>query len=186
MADQDASGSRGAAPSAENAERAFRRAMAQTPAGVAVTAVDDGLAAHAMTVSSFTSVSLAPPLCLICVKADSPFLPILRHARRFAVHTLTEDQEDVAQLFASRPVEERLRSLSRADAAPPRLANYLVRLTLSLWREHPAGDHSIVVGEVERIETALGDAAVLGDRAFDRLPPALTWWRSALGSLTPR
>lgn len=164
----------GAAGDKEAAARRFRDAMAQLPAGVTIAAADDGVSAHGLTVSSFASVSLNPQLCLICVRAESPLLPILRRAGRFAVHILSADQAPLARLFASASSAERQRALFRAPGRPPRLASFLVRFDLELQAEHPAGDHSVVIGQVRGVERA------------PKPGPALTWWRSALGTLAPR
>lgn len=169
----------------ETRARYFRRAMAQWPAGVTVAAADDGAACHGLTVSSFTSVSLNPPLCLICLRNETPLLPILRRAGRFAVHVLAEDQQDVAALFAAGPASQRLARLLRHPGAPPRLERFLVRFSFTLYDQRAAGDHEIVVGAVERIETAQGDVADLQDGAFGELPAPLTWWGSRMGSLAP-
>lgn len=169
--------------------RHFRRMMAQWPSGVAIATADDGRDAHGLTVSSFTSVSLAPPLCLVCLKNDTPMLPILRRSGRFAVHALSEAQGDLAALFASASAQERLAALQLAanrDGEAPRLHRFLTRFAFRLWQETPAGDHAIVIGAVEAMQTAHGDVAELGETAFEDLPSPLSWWRSELGTLAPR
>lgn len=167
-------GAEGDAAAKATEERRFRDAMAQLPAGVTVAAADDGVAAHGVTVSSFTSVSLDPPLCLICLNARTPLLPILRRSGRFAVHILTTDQEHLARLFAAAPAGERRGALFRAAGRPPRLAAFLARFDLALEAEHPAGDHIVVIGRVLSIERAPKPTA------------PLTWWRSSFGALAPR
>lgn len=162
---------------AEIEERRFRRAMAQLPAGVTVATADDGRQAHGVTVSSFTSVSLSPPLCLVCLRLESPLLPILRAAKRFAVHILAADQAALARRFAEASAEARLEALRRAPDAPPTLDGALVRFDFRLSAEHRGGDHAIVIGEALAIENA-------ADNAADP-PDALTWWRSRLGALAP-
>lgn len=165
-------------PSPADAEKRFRRAMAQFAAGVTVLTADDGAAAHGVTISSFTSVSLRPPLCLVCVNLDSAALPILRRAERFAVHVLSSEQEGVARVFAQAPPEERAALLRRAPGEPPRVEDALVRFDLKVWAEYDGGDHAIVLGKVVGVENAAESAEPA------RAP--LTWWRSALGSLAPR
>lgn len=146
--------------------------MARLPAGVCVIAADDGETAHAMTASSFTSLSLDPPLVLFCVGRDARLFPILRRAGAFAVHILAADQRDVAELCAGGPADARLERLERAPTAPPRLAGALARFDCALHAEHPGGDHVIVVGAVRGLEMEP-----------DRDKPALLWWLSAMSPL---
>ncbi|MEM9726022.1 MAG: flavin reductase family protein [Pseudomonadota bacterium] len=167
-------------------QNAFRRAMAQAPSGVTVTTAAHGGEAHGLTVSSFTSVSLEPLLCLVCIQKSSVALPMIERSGRFAVHVLGADQEDDAQFFASAPPEARLSRMGVAAGQAPRLERFLVRFSFDLFEMRPAGDHRIVLGEARRIETARGDAAALGEAAFDGLADPLTWWRSEMGSLAPR
>ncbi|MEL6978335.1 MAG: flavin reductase family protein [Pseudomonadota bacterium] len=168
----------------------FRKAMAQWPAGVAVVTADDGAAAHGLTVSSFTSVSLTPPQCLVCVNHASPLLPILRRADRFAAHLLTETQAELAMVFAGSDAAARTRALQRRAAEPPRLARFLIRFEMRLAAEWPAGDHAVLLGEATAIERGAAAAPLDRSGPVDDSEPAdarpLTWWRSALGSLAPR
>lgn len=152
-------------------ERAYRDAMALYAAGVAVVAADDGARIHALTVSSFTSVSLAPPLLLICVKQESDFLIVARAARRFSLNILREDQAALGKLFATAPQDERRAALSAVPGGPPRLvdpAGPLVRFNCVLNAEHRAGDHSILVAEPIELEA-------------DSHGRPLVWWRGRLG-----
>jgi flavin reductase (DIM6/NTAB) family NADH-FMN oxidoreductase RutF len=80
----------------------FRKVCGHFPTGVtAVTAVtaDGGVAA--LTVNSFTSVSLHPPKVLFCVATSSSSFRVLADASRIAIHILSQDQEDVARRFAT-------------------------------------------------------------------------------------
>lgn len=152
-------------------QRAYRDAMALYAAGVAVIAADDGARAHALTVSSFTSVSLRPPLLLACVKEESEFLPVVRAARRFSLNILREQQAALGKLFAAAPQPERLAQIQRTPGDSPRLSDALgplARFDCALRAEHAAGDHAILVGEVAGLES-------------DPLGRPLVWWRGALG-----
>lgn len=154
-------------------ERAFRDAMAELPCGVTVLTADDGAMAHAMTASSFTSVSLDPLLVLICVKQDARLTPILRRAGRFGVHILAEDQKALAELCAGGPAEERIAQLERRAEGAPRLPSWLARFECRLHAEHTGGDHAVFLGAVEEIAgaTPAPDAAA---------PAPLLWWRGRL------
>lgn len=164
---------RGAAEAAQ--ERRFREAMALFPTGLVVAAADDGEQARGLTVASFTSVSLDPPLALVCVRAESRFLPTLRRAGLFAAHVLTAEQRAAAELFAAGSLEDRAAALTRrAGDAGPRLEGALARFELALEAEHPAGDHVLVLGRALRVEIAEGASE------------PLTWWRSTMDALAPR
>ena len=77
----------------------FRQVMGQFTTGVTVVTArsEDGLAG--LTVNSFTSVSLEPPLVLICVDVNSTALPFIRASGNFAVNILTSEQENLFVMF---------------------------------------------------------------------------------------
>lgn len=161
--------------------RAFRNAMALFPSGVTVITADDGEAALGMTVASFTSVSLEPPLVLACIGEGASIRPIVERAGAFAAHVLGANQRETAELFAYGEPAARAAALFRQSDAPPplrppRLLGALARFECDLEQVHPAGDHLILVGRVRAVEAA--------ERAD--APAPLTWWLGALGSLTPR
>lgn len=157
--------------------RAFKDAMGRFATGVTVIAADDGDAAHAMTASSLTSVSLSPPLILFCVGLEARLTPIIRRAGRFAIHILSEDQRALAELCAVGAVEERLAHLTREEGRPPRLERCLARLDCDLYAEHPGGDHAIFVGAVKSLEDATAPPTSQIDQQASSYP--LLWWRSA-------
>ena len=151
-------------------ERAYRNAMSLYANGVSIVTADDGVAAHGLTASSFTSVSLAPPLLLVCVSEKSPFLPIVRSAERFALNVLRESHAPLAATFARAPAGDRLTHLERLPPTPPRLCDAdgpLVRFDCTLHAEHVAGDHSILVGRPIDLEA-------------DAEGAPLVWWRGEL------
>lgn len=148
--------------------RAFRDAMSQFVTGVTVVAADDGARAHAITANSFTSVSLDPPLVLVCVGLQSSLVPILRAAGRFSVSVLAASARETAATCAAGSAEARRALLVRrgADARPsaPRLAEAAAWFDCALQAEHPGGDHGIFVGRVEAL-------------SVDPAKPPLVWWR---------
>ncbi len=80
----------------------FRKVCGHFPTGVtAVTAVTADGAVAALTVNSFTSVSLDPPKVLFCVATSSSSFKVLDQASRIAIHILSQDQEDLARRFAT-------------------------------------------------------------------------------------
>ncbi|MFC4565169.1 flavin reductase family protein [Nocardiopsis mangrovi] len=127
----------------------FRRALGAHPAGVVVVTADDGGHPVGLTATSFTSVSLAPPLVAFYVAASSSTWPRLRGAGHFAVNLLTEDQREVAARFARRgdrfapPTE-----WTRGPDGTPLLGGAAAHLSCRLHRIEEVGDHWLVVGRV--------------------------------------
>ena len=145
---------------------ALRRVMAQFTSGVTVvTALRAGVK-HAMTATAVCSVSLTPPLVLVCVSRASRFHVAVLEAEAWCVSLLSADQAPVARHFANRGRD----LLSQFDAVPftpsPRSGTPVVDGALA-WMEcftygrHDGGDHTIVVGEL----VAAGTARPPGPRA---------------------
>src|SRR5262245_34400205 len=79
----------------------FRRACGRWATGVTIaTALDDLGAPHGLTVSSFTSVSLEPPLVLVCLGHKVTVIDIFRKAKYFGVNVLAADQQELSDRFA--------------------------------------------------------------------------------------
>jgi flavin reductase len=131
----------------------FRTVMGRFATGVTVvTCVQDGFD-HAMTANSFTSVSLDPPLVLVCVENDSRFHEAISQAGSWAVSVLHSGQRGRARWFATRgrPLVGQLDSTPSTRSAITGslvLDGALAVLECRTTAVHPAGDHDIVVGEV--------------------------------------
>ena len=127
----------------------LREALACWSSGVAVLAVRDEGDVVAMTVSSFSSLSLRPPLVMLAVDGQAAVLPSLEEVGRFTVSILADDQRRLALSYADRfPFEQAF----AAGEADPVLAAALASLVCTVAQVHPGGDHRIVVGRVERVE----------------------------------
>jgi flavin reductase (DIM6/NTAB) family NADH-FMN oxidoreductase RutF len=133
----------------------FRRALGGFATGVTVITVARGAdQVHGMTANAFCSVSLEPPLVLVCVDHASDTHPLLLAAPRFGVNVLREDQREVARFFAGaekNPREaERLGIRYRfTSRGTPLLDSALAQLDCAVAARHEAGDHTIFVGQVE-------------------------------------
>ena len=129
----------------------FREVMGRFPTGVAVvSARADGSTVWGLTVNSFTSVSLEPPLILVCIDRGAASHDKLIAAETFAISMLAEDQADIARRFAAEPVETRFEDVAwrnASDGSPvlEGAAAWLECLTSGVM---PGGDHSIVLGRV--------------------------------------
>lgn len=136
----------------------FRKAMAQFPSGVTVvTTLDEHGALVGFTASAFSSLSMDPPLVLVCPALTSATYPHLVRNQRFAIHILASDQQDLAMAFASKGADK-VAALEWAvsDLGNPLLIGASCVLECTLWREYEGGDHAILVGEVQRIDRAEG------------------------------
>jgi flavin reductase (DIM6/NTAB) family NADH-FMN oxidoreductase RutF len=128
----------------------FRRACGQFPTGVTVTTVlgRDG-APYGITVSSFTSVSLTPPLVLVCVDHRSHLIEHFQDGCSFGINVLCERQQDMSQRF-SRNGPDRFESVSwyPGSTGVPLLPGVLANFECRLVDRRAAGDHLILIGEV--------------------------------------
>jgi flavin reductase (DIM6/NTAB) family NADH-FMN oxidoreductase RutF len=140
----------------------MRRVLGHFATGVTVVTARAGGEPVGMVANSFTSVSLDPPLVLFCAGADSETWPRLRQADRFCVNVLGHHQRELAVSFARKGTDryEGVELVDRGDG-PPRLAGAIAHVECHIWAEYPGGDHTIVVGEVEELAVADGDAAAL-------------------------
>jgi flavin reductase (DIM6/NTAB) family NADH-FMN oxidoreductase RutF len=145
---------------------ALRHAMSQFAAGVTVISAVTGGIAHAMTATAFCSVSLEPPLCLVCVAKSSRFHAAITTARRWAVSILAADQEPLARHFSHRGRD----LLTQFDTVPHRAApssgaplilGATTWLECVTYAEQDGGDHTIVLGEVIWAADATLDTAPL-------------------------
>ena len=135
----------------------FRQVMGQFTTGVTIvtTRSQDGLAG--LTVNSFTSVSLEPPLVLICVDLYSTALPFIRASGSFAVNILTTEQENLSRCFATTSSERYEHfchaSFHLASTGSPILDGALAFIDSRIVAEYPGGDHAIFLGLVEAMGT---------------------------------
>ena len=135
--------------------REFRRVMGHYPTGVTVVtaACPDG--PEGMTIGSFASVSLDPPLVSFCPAHDSDSWIRMRDVDSFCVNVLGDDQADVSVTFASK-AEDRFEGLStRIEATgAPVIDGCLAWIDCRVHAIHTSGDHDIVVGRVVALGTA--------------------------------
>lgn len=129
---------------------AFREALGCYGTGVTVVTTRADNAPLAITVNSFTSVSLDPPLVLWCLADLSNRYVGFSTAERFAIHVMAEDQQDSARAFARDGRDFSHCGWSADDSGIPLLDGCLARFDCRLFGRHNAGDHLIIVGEVTR------------------------------------
>ena len=134
----------------------FRVACGRYATGIAVATVmgTDG-APHGLTVNSFTSVSLSPPLILLCVAHSSAVLEYFRATPFFAINILREEQRALSGHFA-RTGHDRFEGVSwtAGISGAPLLPGSLAVLQCEMHKRVVAGDHDILIGEVRALEIA--------------------------------
>ena len=130
----------------------FRAVLGRFASGITiVTTRDESGTDHGMTISAFCSVSLEPPLVLICVAHTASTHPVLMRQERFGVSMLSAGQEPLSRRFAD--VEsDRFEGIgyTRGESGVVLLDDALAHLECVVLQRYDAGDHTIVVGEVER------------------------------------
>lgn len=130
----------------------FRAVLGRFASGITVvTARDAQGTPHGMTVSAFSSLSLDPPLVLVCVGNEATMAPVMANTDTFAVNMLSDSQEALSRRFAGK-IDDRFVGVgySESDAGDPVLDDVLASLQCRVVARHPAGDHIIVVGRVEQ------------------------------------
>lgn len=149
---------------------AFKRAAARYATGVVIVSTRSGAHDHAMTVNSFTTVSLDPPLVLFCVERDARFHDAVTESATFGVSVLAAGHRRIATWLSTqgRPLIGQLATVphERGPGGTALISGALAHLEAEVRDIHAAGDHSIVVGEVTHL------------RAPDDPDPALLYVRS--------
>lgn len=130
----------------------LRNVMRRWASGVAIVAAQSDGLRHGMTVSSFTSVSLAPPLVVISLENHSTTQGLVNASRAFSVNILDEGEADLAQRFAGGipDAQDRFAGVEAEAGASgsPILSGGLAYLDCRMIAAHPAGTHTLYIGEV--------------------------------------
>jgi flavin reductase (DIM6/NTAB) family NADH-FMN oxidoreductase RutF len=153
----------------------LRLVMRHWPTGVSILASRDETASHGMTVNSFTSVSLEPPLVLASIEHGVRTHDLVEASGVFAISFLCEGQQWISDRFAGRETEagdrfEGLPTITAATGAPI-LAENLGYLDCRVVAAHPAGNHTIFIAEVVAANT--GAAHVTERTGDDGVRPLL-------------
>ncbi|WP_228534706.1 flavin reductase family protein [Nocardia sp. BSTN01] len=132
----------------------FRRVLGHLPTGVTAVTAHGPEGPIGMVVNSVTSVSLDPPLLLICPAKSSSTWPALRAVGEFCVNVMAGHHEQVCRAFA-RPGADRFAGVAWHErAAGPGIEEAVAWIGCRVLQEHDAGDHTIVVAEVTDLEAA--------------------------------
>lgn len=130
----------------------FKQVLTRWASGVTVVTSQGAQGPEGLTVSSFSSVSLEPPLVLVCVHLGSDTLRAIDESHAFAVNILADDQVDTGLRFAGLlpGVTDRFTGVgtTRAVTGSPLLPDALAVLDCRVWKAVDAGDHRVVIGTV--------------------------------------
>ncbi len=136
----------------------FRSVLGRFASGVTiVTACDDRGTDHGMTVSAFCSLSLEPPMILLCVDHTASMHEMLLGHPRCGVSILSSNQEAYSRRFADQD-NERFDGIaySRGESGAVLLDDALAHLEVRLIAHHEAGDHTVFIAEVDRAHPRQG------------------------------
>ena len=130
---------------------AFRRALGKFPTGVCIVTCRVDGEALGMTMSSFNSLSLDPPLVLFSIDRRAMGLPLWERAEGYAIHVLAETQQDISNRFA-RPSPNKWEGIPFRDGlhGAPLLPGAAATFECSAHARHDGGDHRLFIARVER------------------------------------
>jgi len=152
--------------------RAFRSAMGSLANGVTViSVVDEHDRPMGMTATAVCSLSLEPPLLLVCVGHEGALHDLITRAPWFGVLVLAADQRDLAERFATRGRQAFDADGPRTPARLPRLPGVVATIDCRRRAVFEGGDHSIVTGELEWADVAGGAPLLHQSGVYARLAP---------------
>jgi 3-hydroxy-9,10-secoandrosta-1,3,5(10)-triene-9,17-dione monooxygenase reductase component len=131
-------------------EETFRKTCSRFATGIAIaTVAETNGQPFGITVNSFTSVSCAPPLVLVCIDYRSSILPHFRNTAFYGINVLDEGQRDLSIRFSNQELD-RFENIAwhRGHSGSPMLDGVLAQMECRVTQTVEAGDHAIFIGEV--------------------------------------
>ena len=153
----------------------FKSMMKRFSSGVTIVTYSDNGKMSGITVASFCSVSMEPPLVLICIDNSAYSLKGLQNAGRFGINICNTDQKEMVYDFASseidknKMIKEEKHTVTKMGV--PLLDSCLVRMECKIVSQHVEGDHTIFVARVE-------------DGKVNRENEGLVYYKSKIGKFT--
>ena len=138
-------------------DASFKAAMSHFASGVTIVTTEHEGKSFGMTVASFASLSLHPPLVLVCIEKAVKTHDAIATSKKFAVNILAADQAEVSSRFASRR-DDKFDGvdIQRGADGIPLINGALTTIICRVHQQLPGGDHSIFVGEVMDVATHEG------------------------------
>jgi flavin reductase (DIM6/NTAB) family NADH-FMN oxidoreductase RutF len=158
-------GSRGGARGSID-QRRFRDALGTFATGVTIVSTRHEDLVHGMTANGFMSVSLEPALVVVSIASGARMHDILLRAGRYGVSVLSREQEAVSRHFAGRPQGE-VRLVEAGGV--PLVEGALTHVVASVVDAHPAGDHTLFIGEVLEFQHRPGEPLIFHSGTYRRL-----------------
>lgn len=148
--------------------RNLRDALGMFSTGVClITMTDEHGVAHALTVNSFASVSLDPPLVLWSLQNDSDVFSLFSAAPRFAIAVLSKEQESLSNLYARKGAHAmHAEHFSLGANGAPLVSQALVNFECELERSMDGGDHTILLGRVTKLVSGLAKGETASPLVF--------------------
>ena len=139
----------------------FKLAMSHFASGVTIVTTEHDGKPFGMTVAAFSSLSLHPPLILICIEKTVKTHDAIAGAGKFGVSILSSKQGDVSNRFASRAEDKFAGTeIVTGELGVPLIAGAITRLDCRVTERLEGGDHTIFVGEVVDANTEEGEPLV--------------------------
>lgn len=136
----------------------FKLALSHFASGVTVVTTEHEGRQYGMTVASFASLSLHPPLVLVCIERSVKTHDAIAAAGKYGVSILSSTQADISSRFASRS-DDKFNGIEliEGNLDVPLIKGALTAIECRVYDRLPGGDHTIFIGEVMKIHTREGD-----------------------------
>lgn len=155
----------------------FKAAFRLQPAGLALITARWGEKNAALTASSLSAVSAAPPLLMFSISTQSSAVEVIRRAETAVVHLLSAENRDLAELGATSGIDRfaDTSQWSPLDTGEPVFRDVPAWMRIRMVNRLPAGEAVIVIGEVQEVhidkDRAISDGLVYQDRTWHRIGP---------------
>lgn len=152
----------------------FRRTLGCFATGVTVITVLDGEGKpRGLTANAFSSLSLDPPQILVCIDHRADTFPVISQAKAFVVNVLAEEQREISQRFAGKG-ENKFEGVAHHPGGngAPVLEGAIAVIECQVEQKHEAGDHTVFIGAVDRVEHAQGKPLLFFRGNYASLPEA--------------
>lgn len=157
--------------------REFRNALGTFPTGVTVITVEDEkneYGVRGLTANAISSVSLDPPVVLICIDNKSKSLPYIKEKGHYSINFLKQEQIGYSKLFANQQVDEILDiTFNKSEEGIPYIENVLTNLNCKVIETVEMGDHTVFFGEVKSLHVNEGEPLLFFKGKYSELAQQL-------------